>query len=263
MASIIEKDSDNNYKIKKSLPEFTSNAVEVHTNFIESSSFRTIREFNTKQNYYNIEFRSFAEKIVEYYDNNAYKNFIKRNNSSEIINYKGNISKFYYLDANEVFDDYIDLSFIENKIVLFGFMGERFDLSSYDFEDKFFTPLNDEFFGRSFPDMYGVVIHANIISMILNNNYIDRPNIFIYVIIALLFLTLVTIPLVLIFNKLRPWYGIIGRFSFVAATMTIFFISYLIFFTFSIKIELSFILLTLIIHPDILEIYLRKQKKEV
>ena len=64
-----------------------------------------------------------------------------------------------------------DLSFIKDKIVLLGFMG--INLNDKTFEDIFFTPLNERYAGKSFPDMYGVVIQANIISMILNKKYIN------------------------------------------------------------------------------------------
>ncbi|MGE5108537.1 MAG: CHASE2 domain-containing protein, partial [Sphingobacteriales bacterium] len=58
----------------------------------------------------------------------------------------------------------------KNKIVLLGFVNENIN----DIEDKHFTPFNEKFAGKSTPDMNGVVIHANIISMILDGNYINK-----------------------------------------------------------------------------------------
>ena len=60
---------------------------------------------------------------------------------------------------------------VEGKIVLFGYLGDR--LGAPQWEDKFFTPLNESIAGRANPDMYGPVIHANIASMVLNDDYID------------------------------------------------------------------------------------------
>ncbi len=37
---------------------------------------------------------------------------------------------------------------------------------------KSFTPRNRKVAGRAYPDMFGTVIWANIIAMILNNDYI-------------------------------------------------------------------------------------------
>ena len=40
-------------------------------------------------------------------------------------------------------------------------------------KDRYYTPLNERSSGRSIPDMFGVIIHANIISMLLDEDYID------------------------------------------------------------------------------------------
>ena len=48
----------------------------------------------------------------------------------------------------------------------------------YDIEDKFFTPLNEYTVGKSDKDMYGTVIHANIVSMLINNDFIFELSIF-------------------------------------------------------------------------------------
>ncbi len=57
-----------------------------------------------------------------------------------------------------------------DKIVLIGYVGDRIDIDTG--EDKFFTPLNSKYIGKANRDMYGIVVHANIISTILNGHYI-------------------------------------------------------------------------------------------
>jgi CHASE2 domain-containing sensor protein len=69
---------------------------------------------------------------------------------------------------NENFDP----SLIKDNIVLFGFLGDYIGDPAWD--DKFFTPLNKKVAGRANPDMFGLVIHANIINMILAEDYINR-----------------------------------------------------------------------------------------
>ena len=68
-----------------------------------------------------------------------------------------------------------DLSIIKNKIVILGFIGNTLN-EKYSIEDKYFTPLNKEFVGKSLPDMYGCIIHANILSTILSENYINKSS---------------------------------------------------------------------------------------
>ncbi len=69
---------------------------------------------------------------------------------------------------NENFDP----SLFKDKIVIMGFLGKRFGDPAW--EDKFFTPLNKSVAGRANPDMFGPVIHANSVIMILNEDYINQ-----------------------------------------------------------------------------------------
>lgn len=71
--------------------------------------------------------------------------------------------------------------YFRNKAVLFGFCDIK---PTAPLKDRYFTPLNQVPVGRSLPDMYGVVIHANIISMILDHDYINELNVFITLFIA-------------------------------------------------------------------------------
>ena len=76
--------------------------------------------------------------------------------------------------------------YFKDKIVLIGFCG---DIQNPSLKDRYYTPLNVNPTGRSFPDMHGVVIHANIISMILDRDYIDELNIWLlYLIVFVIFM---------------------------------------------------------------------------
>lgn len=69
-------------------------------------------------------------------------------------------------EANNYKDDYF-----KDKIVIIGFNGDNNDYISM--QDRYFTPLNEKYSGRSLPDMHGSIIHANIISMLLDKDYIN------------------------------------------------------------------------------------------
>ena len=121
----------------------------------------------------------FAGKVMSLYDTSVYKEFIARNNEFEDIYFKGNIdtlngrtTKYTLLDVNDVLDENFTPDLIEGKIVLMGYMGSEYTSKFWD-TDKFYTPLNQKQVGRSWPDMYGVVVHANILSMMLDGNYIN------------------------------------------------------------------------------------------
>ena len=89
-------------------------------------------------------------------------------NKPNYIDYLGNMDSFLTFSYEESFEN--DLSIIKDKIVLLGYLGTPHG-SDTDIEDKLFTPLNNRIAGKSPPDMFGVLIHANIIEQVLKNNF--------------------------------------------------------------------------------------------
>src|SRR6185369_12591503 len=155
-----------------SLPEFRLVEKEGFTNFVSSGIENTVRYYSPFATFENKLIPSFSTLVVQKFNQNAYNHLIARESKTEIINYRGNIEKFITFDVDDVHDSNPNLEIIRNKIVLFGFIGNS--LQEQVLEDIHFTPLNSVYSGRSYPDMYGLVIQANIISMILNGNFINR-----------------------------------------------------------------------------------------
>ncbi|WP_136464912.1 CHASE2 domain-containing protein [Flagellimonas onchidii] len=93
------------------------------------------------------------------------------------INYFGNQNRYLSFDIEELLDRK-NIPAMYNAIVLFGFMGDSLG-DNFSLEDRHYSPLNPKFAGRSFPDIYGLVIHANIIEMFTTSQFIYRvPNFF-------------------------------------------------------------------------------------
>jgi len=146
---------------------------------------------------------AFSVMMAKLYDSATTQQFLNRNNYEEIINFRGNFevpdvkikslrermdstSAFrtlcYAIDWKPLQDgDYLPVMF-ENSIVIFGFLGNYFGDPSWN--DKFFTPLNLKIAGRANPDMFGVVVHANIVAMILNKDYVNQIDLWLQIIIA-------------------------------------------------------------------------------
>jgi len=142
----------------------------VNFNFNNQNS--VIREFDSEIKQHNKTYKSFSLQIAKkYLNNHEWKNLNidKKLKNSSVINYKGNLEKFLSFSIDE-FMLLKDKSIVENKIVLVGYLGTPTG-NVFDVEDKHFTPLNEITSGKSIPDMYGLVIHANIIAMILNNSF--------------------------------------------------------------------------------------------
>lgn len=152
---------------------------------------------------------SFGVKIAQLYDSEATKLFLKRKNKLEYINFRGNAGpktdgKFFALDYFNILNEEFDPELMKGKIVLLGYMGETLDTPS--FEDKFYTPLNENYVGRATLDMYGVVVHANIISMILQQDYINTMNPWLNGLLAFLITMLSTILFSYFYKYMGFWY---------------------------------------------------------
>jgi len=158
----------------------------LETDADHQEDLKTCRRFNPAMEMEDgTEELAFSVKIAMLFDSVKTKKFLARKKHSEVINYRGNVpdvhqasapefaNRYTYLDWYDAFNpDSFLPSIIKDKIVLFGFMGENMDDTSWD--DKFITPLNKDYAGKTRPDMYGVVVHANIISMILGEDYVDE-----------------------------------------------------------------------------------------
>lgn len=135
----------------------------------------------------------FSVQLAAAYDSMKVKRLLARNKEAEIINFRGNFEvpdvKIKYM-RNQMENtsnfrtlcyaiDWIPFtqgeylpSLFENSIVMIGSLGDHF--GDVTWEDKFFTPLNAKVAGRANPDMFGLVVHANIVAMILNEDYVDE-----------------------------------------------------------------------------------------
>ncbi|APA64454.1 CHASE2 domain-containing protein [Maribacter sp. 1_2014MBL_MicDiv] len=86
------------------------------------------------------------------------------------IQYTGRRDEFLILESRDLLGKEA-IPFIKDKIVLVGYLGNEMAYK-YDIEDKHYTPMNPKFVGKSPPDTFGLVIHANIVQMLIDGNYI-------------------------------------------------------------------------------------------
>jgi len=157
---------------------FSRYALNCFANIItdDKSGFRVVRAISPKEYINDSLCLFFAVEVAKKVAPEKVKRFIERDNEFEYVNYKRNIynGKFTALEYNYIINNKEKLSFLKNKIVLMGFLGP--DINTLVFEDIFFTPMNKHYLGKAIPDMYGVVIHANTISMILDEDYIGSTS---------------------------------------------------------------------------------------
>ena len=144
------------------------------TNFVGTDArYSTIRYFKPKITVGNNSVNALAVELVKITSPSSVNQFLERDYASEAIRFTGNYDAFLHFEKDELLSGDIDPEIFENKVVIIGFMGDRIG-DQFDFEDRFYTPLNPVLSGRSVPDMNGMVIHANIVEMILSKNWISR-----------------------------------------------------------------------------------------
>lgn len=264
LASRIEDDETDAESIKlvESHPFFSENTQNGYVNLPEdnNSSFRTVRSFQPMIENHS----SFGVKIASLYDSSIISTLSERDEEESTINFRGNYSKFYFIDEHQLFDTSIDFSFMEGKIVLLGFVNSnKEDLS---FEDIFFTPMNERYVGKTFPDMNGVVIHANIISMLLRNNFIEEMNFFWEVLFSFLLVFINVIIIRQIQAKYGAWNDTITNIFLVLQSILYLFIILFVFNEYKYKISIlsaqtGIFIITIAI--DIYELYILRTVRQL
>ncbi len=189
--------------------------VNLETDAEDQEDLKVCRSYNPQKVVRGTNELAFSTQVAMLYDSLKTKRYLARNKHSEIINYRGNIvdwhgassyaGRYYALDWDQALDaNQFVPEMIKNKIVIMGFLGR--DLRDTSWDDKFITPLNKNYAGKTRPDMYGVVVHANAVSMILNEDYIGELGEWQEYAIAIIICLLNTAFFSIIDKKLPLWF---------------------------------------------------------
>lgn len=201
---------------------------------------------------------AFAVEMAKMYDSTKTNKLFARGNDEELVNYRGNVEltdiklktlrskdigttnfrlMFYALDIDQLLNGDFAPELLKDKIVIMGFLGNYFGDPAW--EDKYFTPLNKKVAGRANPDMFGVVVHANIVAMILNEDYVGTIPDWMQIAIATLIGILTVALFIVVDEKLPIWYDAL---SVIIQVVQLILISGLVVFafaSFTIKLDLS------------------------
>jgi len=210
-------------------PEFRDNAKNAFANLVTDAvsqeDVKLCRKFIPQWNVNGERQLAFAVQMCMMYDSVKTNKFLSRNNEEELINYRGNVEiqdmrlrslrtrntqttnfngMFYAVDVDQLQNGEILGDLFKDNIVIMGFLGDRF--GDITWSDKYFTPLNKKVAGRANPDMFGVVVHANIVAMILNEDYVNELTESQQFIVAFVVCLLTVAMFILIDRKLPAWF---------------------------------------------------------
>ncbi len=220
-----------------------------HINLVgEHEAGSTIRHFRPTL----FDQHALAVEAVKKYDPRKAETILARGENYEIINYLGGIEQFTHLTADEILSEASFASLVKGKIVLLGYAGSIGEKKSI--EDAHFTPLNEHIGGRSLPDTYGVVIHANIISMILREDYINKVPTVVNVLLAVVVGMLHVLAYVYFFVRRHKWFHLVAKISQLVTSILLMFVVLLIMGA-GLKFEPALTLLVILLSVDVLYFY--------
>lgn len=218
-----------------------------------------------KKIYKDTVFYSFPVKLASIYAPEKAQKFIERNNETEIINFQGNIdvreedvsrnakNVFTVLDVKQVEDTLFVPELIKDKIVIIGYMGDY--TGDIAWEDKFFTPLNANYIGKANPDMFGVVVHANVVSMILREDYINEMPAWLMYPISFIIIFFNVWFFAYLYFKTEEWYDGLSLMLTLAEILVLMIVVLVLFNWYDYKINITLASVALFLTGNLIEIY--------
>lgn len=214
----------------------------------------TIRAFSPFEKVANKKYPQIASAIVKEFDPAAYEKLLKRNKEEEIINYSKRVEKYQLLSAEEVMTDGFDTTGpikIKDQIVLLGYVNKE----SNDVEDKKFTPLNSQVAGKAIPDMNGIFVQANIITMMLDDNYIKKMPAWVAWVIAFLIGWLHMSLFIRFYLEDHIWFHLVAKLAQVFSVIFFAYLGMIIYDKFRVKVEMKYTLYVIALAVDVIYFY--------
>ena len=221
---------------------------------------RTLRYFSPYEPTSRGKMPSFSTAIAKKYNSDAVRFLKSREKKVERIHYTSKQDSYIKLEAENILDSSFQIkSVVEGKIIILGYIEEYGP--NDPIVDRFYTPLNEKYYGRSVPDMYGAVVHANVIQMILDKDYVEY---FPKWIVAVFAVILVYFNTFFFFWNYKYWWyfkpfpNILYRLGHIVQIIQIvimFFVMAWVFSQHQIKIEFKLAIVSLILAFDLCTIY--------
>lgn len=231
------------------------------TNF-PANDTRTIRIFSPRENTKSGEALAFSVRAAKLYDPKSVENLFKRNKEIEEIYFFGGEDNYLQFEPANILDTSIDLRpLLKDKIIMMGFLG------SYSWEDplldRHFTPMNSHYTGRNIPDMYGIVIHANIAKMILDGVYVREISHWVNLLLTFIFCYFNIHLFYKIHHRVSVPYHFVTRFLQIAEIIALFFLVALAFHFFRFRIDFGLGITAMLLTFDIIKFYENIIRKRV
>lgn len=162
-------------------------SVFANVNLPASETYKTVRYWDPSVQYAGVESPSLVKRMYEMMSNQLHPALLEE--ASLFVKYQRQRT-WYTLEWSECIIPDRDLSMVNGRAVLLGFLGRSLG-DTMSLEDRFFTPQNKTYVGRAWPDMYGVEIHATVLSMLLHQDVVREPSQWVDALIAFVLTALI------------------------------------------------------------------------
>ncbi len=196
-------------------------------------------------------YSSFVSSIIKVYDPALFEKMEKKVHHKEIINYTRKANQYLIMERQDIINGMVDTSAIRDKIVLLGFI----NLDRANIEDKKFTPMNEKFAGKSIPDMNGIVVHANIISMVLENNYIKKLPLWFTWLVAILIGWLHMSFFIRYYLENHIWFHLVAKIAQLASAIFFVYLGIYLYDRYRIKLDMKMTLIVIVMAVDVIYFY--------
>lgn len=225
---------------------------------------RVIRYFSAREPVGKDTLPAFATALIQRYAPDRAEQLLSRKRSVEPIYYVGKQSSFARQEQDRLLDS-LSLeevrSIVKGKIVLLGYIPAV--EANGSLKDRHYTPLNKSYSTRAIPDMYGLAIHANVLSMILEGQYVRKLPDWFHLPLLVVFCYLNVLLIHWVYDDFNEVFHGITRALQLVEFILLFFIITLLFHFFRLELDFGVGILALLLAYDIIMIYENLIRKRV
>ncbi|HNK61517.1 MAG TPA: CHASE2 domain-containing protein [Chitinophagaceae bacterium] len=237
----------------------TDSSLFGYVNFPYNSETETIRYYypfkKDAHNQHNV-LPSFTSAILKLYDSNAYKRVEKMVDKKVTIVYSRRVTEkkkqYLVVEPETLMTDGVDTSALQGKIVLLAYATP---FNPLDIEDKKFTPMNEKYAGKSIPDMNGIIVHANIISMVMEDNFIKKVPFWGNLLLAILVCWLHMSFFIHYYLESHIWFHLAAKIAQVLSAIFFIWLGIEIYTRYHVKVDMKLSLVTIALAVDVIYFY--------
>jgi CHASE2 domain-containing sensor protein len=221
----------------------------------DMESIRTYIPFKKDEKNHDLILPSFTSTLIKIFDSASYHNIEEMADHKIIINYTRKVTdkkkQYQIIEPENLMMDQVDSAAIRGKIALFAYT----NIDPNDIEDKKFTPMNEKYAGKTTPDMNGILVHANILSMILEKNFIKKVPLWGNLLLAIVVCWIHMSFFIHYYLESHIWFHLAAKIAQVFSALFFVWLGIEIFSRYGLKVDMKMSLIVIVLAVDVIYFY--------